>query len=98
MKKNELKSLYEGVAANKIAREWLNFAQQCIVKDGHRPAKLSDTVFGYALGEWGTGGLMEAFGYSRASRDRIAAAALTNARQRLRDGEYPEVAKFFAAS
>jgi len=89
------KSIYENVAANKIAREWLKFADSCIAR-GLNPAKLSDTAKGAATGEWEPNGLLVEYRYSTASRDRIAAKALYLARERLLAGEYPAVLKFFS--
>jgi hypothetical protein len=89
------KSLYENVAANKIAREWLTFADSCIAR-GLNPAKLSDTSKGAASGEWEPNGLLAEYKYSTASRDRIAASAVHQARERLQAGEYPTVLKFFS--
>lgn len=94
MNKKEEQSVMEGVAAHKIARQWLEFARRCIVERGLRPCRLSDTAGDYAVGEWETDGLMEKYRYTRASRDRIAASAINNARQRLLDGEFPEVKQY----
>ena len=91
------KSIYESVAANKLAREWLAFAASAIER-GLNPAKLSDTAKIAATGEWEPGGLLAQHRYSTASRDRVAAGALTIARERLLVGEYPVVTKFFSAA
>jgi hypothetical protein len=93
--KAERRAMYERISAQRVARQWLLFAERVIAR-GENPVKLSVSASDDAIAEFEPGGLMSEFTYSRASRDRIATSALGEAVSRLRRGEFPTVTAFFS--